>query len=169
MRISRSKTQCDRTGQHAFSLVEVIVGGCILIVVSISLFAGISASFGVTQVARENLRATQIMLERMEAIRLHTWDQLVYSNMIPATSTTSYYPLALSGQSTGLTYRVNVAITGAAMNPSATYGDRLRAIKVTVLWTNYYGTTRQTNQMVRSRSMTTYTARDGVQNYVYAN
>jgi len=150
-------------------MIEIIVGLCILIVVLVSLFAGISAGFGVTQAARENLRATQIMLERMETVRLHTWNQLLYSNMIPATSTTSYYPLAEQGQSTGTTYRVNLDITDAAMNPSATYSDRLRAIKVTVLWTNYYGSTRKTNVLVRSRTMTTYAARDGVQNYIYDN
>ena len=169
MRISRANFRADRRRQRAFSIIEVIVGLSILIVVLVSLFAGMSASFGVTQVTRENLRATQIMLERMEVIRLYTWNQLIYSNMIPATSTTSYYPLAASGQSTGITYRVNLAITNATMNPSATYSDRLRTIQVTVTWTNYYGSVRKTNQLVRSRSMTTYTARDGVQNYVYNN
>ena len=137
--------------------------------VLVSLFAGISASFRVTQAARENLRATQIMLERMETVRLYTWNQLLYSNMIPATTTTFYYPLATEGESRGITYRVNLSVTNAAMNPPAAYSDRLRAISVTVFWTNYYGSKRQTNVLVRSRSMTTYSARDGIQNYVYYN
>ncbi len=156
-------------GNGGAVLVEILVGLGILIVVLVSLFAGISTSFNVTQVARENLRATQIMLERMETIRLHTWNQLIFSNMIPATTTASYYPLALSGESSGVTYQVNVAITNAAMNPPTTYGDRMRTINVTVFWTNYYGSTRKTNLLVRSRSMTTYSARDGVQNYIYDN
>ena len=169
MRFSRANFRADRRGQRAFSMIEVIVGLSILIVVAVSLFAGMSASFGVTQVTRENLRATQIMLERMEVLRLYTWNELNYSNMIPATSTTSYYPMAASGQSTGITYGVNLTITNATMNPSTTYADRMRAIKVTVTWTNYYGSVKKTNQLVRSRSMTTYTARDGIQNYVYYN
>jgi len=169
MRIKPSTYLGSRRGDRAFSIIETIVGVCILIVVLVTLFAGMSASFGVTQVSRENLRATQIMLERMETVRLYTWNQLLYSNMIPATTTTSYYPLSSSGESTGITYRVNFALAGAAMNPSATYSDRLRAVTVSVWWTNYYGSKRQTNALVRSRSMTTYSARDGVQNYVYDN
>ena len=150
-------------------MIEVIVGVCILIVVLVSLFAGMSDSFSLTQAARENLRATQIMLERMETVRLYTWNQLLYSNMIPASTTTSYYPLATTGESTGAIYRVNLTITNAAMNPAAGYADRLRAVRVSVFWTNYYGGKRQTNVLVRSRSMTTYSARDGMQNYVYNN
>ena len=169
MSIEPSAGWLARRSQGASAMIEVLVGLCILIVVLVSLFAGLSGSFGVTQVARENLRATQIMLERMEGLRLHTWNQLLYSNMIPASSTTSYYPLAGSGQSTGITYRVDMAVTNAAMNPPTTYQDRMRAIQVTVWWTNYYGSARKTNVLVRSRTMTTYTARDGVQNYVYDN
>ena len=169
MRIEPSAGRPSRRGHGAFAMIEIIVGLCILIVVLVSLFAGMSGSFGVTQVARENLRATQIMLERMETIRLHTWNQLLYSNMSPASTTTCYYPLAERGQSTAITYRVNLVVTNAAMNPSTTYEDRMRAIKVTVFWTNYYGSSRKTNMLVRSRSMTTYTARDGIQNYVYDN
>jgi len=169
MRVEHSADQASRRVNCAFSIIETLVGICILIVVLVSLFAGMSASFSITQVSRENLRATQIMLERMETVRLYTWNQLLYSNMIPTTATTSYYPLATNGESSGITYRVNFAVANAAMNPSAAYSDRLRAVTVTVWWTNYYGPQPQTNTLVRSRTMTTYSARDGVQNYVYNN
>ena len=169
MKIATSGELASRRKRYAAAMIEVIVGVCVLIVVLVSLFAGVSNSFTVTQAARENLRATQIMLERMETIRLYTWNQLLYSNLIPATATTSYYPLAGSNESKGITYRVNWTVTNAVMNPSAAYSDRLRAINVAVFWTNYYGSKHQTNVLVRSRSMTTYSARDGVQNYVYNN
>ena len=155
-------------GERAFSMVEVLIGVAIIGVVFISLFAGMSVSFGSTQIARENLRATQVMLECMEGIRLHTWNQMVYSNMVPASFQTSYYPLALSGQSTGITYYGTIQITNRPMSPTVTYADRMRAITVSVYWTNYYGK-QQTNAIVRSRSMTTFTARDGIQNYIYNN
>ena len=147
-------------------MIEVLIGVAIMGIMMISLYAGMSSGFALTRSARENLRATQIMLERMEGLRLYTYNQLVYSNMIPTTFTTSYYPFATSGQSTGITYKASMVITNANLNPSATYGDRMRAIVVTVYWTNYYGN-RMTNMLVRSRTMTTYSARDGVQNYVY--
>ena len=44
----------------------------------------------------------------------------------------------------------------------------MRAINVKVYWTNYYGN-GLTQKLVRSRTMTTYTARDGIQNYVFYN
>ena len=164
---SASDAVCRR--ELGFSLVETIVGVCILAVASASLLVGISSGFGLTLASRENLRATQIMLERMETVRLYTWDQLIYSNMIPASSTTYYYPLVRDGESPGITYRVNMVITNATMNPSSTYGNQLRAVTVTVFWTNYYGSSQKTNVLVRSRSMTTYSARQGVQNYIYNN
>ena len=168
MKIEPSASRAFRRWKLGFSLIETIVGACILAIVLVSFFAGLSGSFGLTLAARENLRATQIMLDRMEAVRLYTWNQLLYSNMIPATTTESYYPLARSGESTGITYRVSMVVTNAGMNPAATYADRLRAVTVSVFWTNNFGSS-QTNALVRSRSMTTYSARDGVQNYVYNN
>lgn len=167
MIIRTPNNRSAQSGQLAFSMVEILIGMAIMGVVFVSLFAGMSVSFASTQAARENLRATQIMLERMEGIRLHTWNQLIYSNMIPSTFQTSYYPLALSGQSTGITYFGTIEITNKPMVPPTTYSDRMRAITVTVYWTNYYGNGRKTNALVRSRSMTTFTARNGVQNYVY--
>lgn len=167
MIIGQSTQTSARQAQLAFSMVEILIGLAIMGVVFVSLFAGMSVSFASTQAARENLRATQVMLERMEGIRLHTWNQLLYSNMIPPTFKTSYYPLALSGQSTGITYYGTIEITNRPMVPSLTYGDRMRAITVTVYWTNYYGNGKKTNALVRSRSMTTLVARNGVQNYIY--
>lgn len=150
----------------AFSMIEVLIGVVVMGIMMISLYAGMSSGFALTRSARENLRATQIMIERMEGLRLYTFNQLVYSNMVPTSFTTSYYPFAASGQSTGITYKATMTITNASLNPTATYGDRMRAIVVTVYWTNYYGNP-MTNKLVRSRTMTTYAARDGIQNYVY--
>ena len=40
---------------------------------------------------RENLRATQILQERMEPIRLYNWDQINTANFIPASFTEAFY------------------------------------------------------------------------------
>lgn len=141
----------------------------------VSLYAGMSASFSVTKLSRENLRATQIMLERMEGIRLYTWDQLTGSDLnqlCPPTFTSSYYPAPLAGESTGITYYATVQITNAnstGISPAiSSYGDQMKALTITVYWTNYYGS-RMTNKLVRSRTMTTYMAKNGVQNYIFNN
>lgn len=154
--------------QRAFTLVEMCISVAILAVMLVSLYAGMSSTFAITQASRENLRATQIMLERVEGLRLYNWNQLVYSNMIPVNFTNYYYPLAGPGQSKGITYYGTMAITNATLTPAASYSDNMRAINVTVYWTNYNGY-NYTKKIVRSRSMTTYSSRDGVQNYVYNN
>jgi len=150
----------------AFALAEVLVSVALIAIAFVSLYAGISSAFAVTKLSRENLRATQIMLERLEGIRLYNWNQLCYSNMIPSTFSTSYYPSITNGQSSGIIYQGT--ITGwsvpATLIPSATYADRMRAITVTLYWTNGTGA----GSIVHTRSMTTYSARDGVQNYVYS-
>ena len=142
-------------------MIEVIMGVALTGFMFVSLYGGISSGFAVTQLARENLRGTQIMLERMEGIRLYNWDQLVYSNMIPATFTNYYYPLASNGQSKGIVYSGNMSVSNATLNPWASYGDKLRTITVSISWTN--------SNIPRSRSMSTYVSKNGVQNYVYNN
>ncbi len=152
---------CSRaTSQLAYTLIEMAVGIALLGVVTVSLFGGMSSGFAVTQVSRENLRATQIILERMEGIRLFNWNQLVYSNWIPSSFTSSYYPLTNGGESSGIIYTGSMTIDPASLNPATLYSTNMRAITVTVNWTSA--------GVPRSRSLTTYVSKYGVQNYVYA-
>ncbi len=143
----------------AFTLPEVLVGVAIVAVMFVTLYGGMTSGFAITQLARENLRGTQIMLERMEGVRLYNWNQLVYSNMIPQYFTNYYYPLASNGQSEGIPYFGTMTISNSALNPTATYSTNMRLITVSVLWTN--------GVMPRTRSMQTLVAQNGIQNYVY--
>src|SRR5438445_3463686 len=86
----------DNTGA---AMIEVIVSLGLVALVLTSLYAGVTMSFFTIDASRQDLRATQILLERMEGIRLFNWNQLVYSNMIPATFTNYYYPLASGNES----------------------------------------------------------------------
>jgi len=157
--------QSPTRGRLAFALTEVLVSVALMAIVFVSLYAGMASGFAVTKLSRESLRATQIILERMEGIRLYNWNQLCYSNMIPATFSTYYYPPVTNSLGKGITYQGTINIAAPTLNPSATYADRMRAITVAVYWTNANGTSK----VVHRRSMTTYSARDGVQNYVYSN
>src|SRR5439155_14614816 len=87
MKLKSTLSRQPISGTFAYAMIEVIMGVALTGFMFVSLYGGISSSFAVTQLARENLRGTQIMLERMEGIRLYNWDQLCYSNMIPATFT----------------------------------------------------------------------------------
>src|SRR5437870_2411713 len=81
--MSLSGLVSDRSGSALASalsghtLVEVMVSLAVLGFMVISLYAGFSSGFAVVRVARENLRATQILAERMEVIRLIKWDDVV--------------------------------------------------------------------------------------------
>jgi len=166
MRICPPAFRTLRCYQMAYTLVEVAIGVAIVGITFVSLYAGMSGGFAVTQLSRENLRATQIILERMEGVRLYNWNQLCYSNAVspgylPTAFTNYYYPLATNGESKGIAYVGTMTVTNADLNPAASYGNNMRKIIVTVNW--------ESGGVVRTRTMTTYQALNGMQNYVYSN
>lgn len=118
---------------------------------------GVAFSFAVTRTDRENLRATQIILERLEGIRLLTWDQVQNPALNPVTFNETFVS---SGAGINLIYTGKVAVTpNPAMSPTCTYGPNILLITVTVTWPSSRGTS--------SRSMSTYVSKFGIQNYVY--
>ena len=163
MKITQSVSPAARLAQGAFNMIEILMGTAILSVMVVSLYGGMSSGFAVTQLARENLRGTQIMLERMEGIRLYNWNQLVYSNMIPTSFTSYYYPMASTDK--GVPYTGSLTLTKPSFSPAVSYTDDMRVVNVSIYWTNTYGT----HQVVRSRSMQTYVGRMGMQNYIFGN
>ena len=146
--------------ETATTLVEVLVGLGLFGIMVLSLFGGMSMALGQSRAAREDLRATQIMVERMEGIRLFTWDQLNYSNTLCPTSFTSDYEPGANGSS-GLVYYGTMQITNVSLSPSPSYSNSLRSITVSVDWTNF--------GQAHHRTMTTYQAQYGMQNYVFGN
>ncbi len=160
MKITLARNTKEWLNRTASTLVEMMIGVALLAIVTISLFGGMSSGFAVTESSRENLRATQIILERMEGLRLFNWNQLVYSNWIPRDFTSSYYPMTKSGESSGITYYGQMTINPVNLDPVASYSTNMRAVTVTLRWT--------AAGVPRSRSLTTYVSRDGIQNYVYA-
>jgi type II secretory pathway pseudopilin PulG len=143
----------------AFTLVETLVGMTVAAFAMISLYAGITYGMSITEVTRENLRATQLMLEKFETIRLYTWDQIQGSNgfVIPSTFTNSYALDPATGQSSGVVYSGTLTIEDAPM--TASYKTDLKLITVTLNWT--------CANIPRTRTMQTLVARQGLQQYVY--
>jgi hypothetical protein len=160
MKIVFQGSKRARCYKLAYTIAEMAVGIALLGIVFISLYGGMSQGFAVTQVSRENLRATQILLERMEGVRLFNWNQLVYSNWVPTAFTNYYYPMTNAGESPGIPYLGTMTVSlNPVLNPGTTYGDKLCAVTTTVNWTS--------GRVARTRSLTTYVAYNGVQNYVY--
>src|SRR5215471_11986454 len=75
-KFDQSAQTARRMAQQAYTLVEVMVAASLLGFMIVSLFAGFSSGFAVLRVARENMRATQILEERMEVVRLIKWDDV---------------------------------------------------------------------------------------------
>src|SRR5262249_46209086 len=57
----------------AFTLMETMVAVLVAGILLPTLYAGFAAGFSLVQMTRENLRATQIMVQRMEAVRLASY------------------------------------------------------------------------------------------------
>jgi type II secretory pathway pseudopilin PulG len=139
---------------HAFTLVDVMMGMAVLGFVLTSLFAAFSFGFNVVKVSREDLQATQILQEKMEVIRLYTWDQITNSAYIPTNFVGSF-------STNGSAYfKGTVKITTPVLdvNDGAAYSSDLREVTVSLSWTNH--------NVKRIRETRTYVSRNGVQNYV---
>jgi len=152
MRIS-----CARHSEQGTTLIEVIMACGLLVTVGAAILLSFSYGFFAMQLARENQRATQIVLEKVETIRLYSWDQVNSNGFIPISFTDVYDPQAAAGKQ-GVTYKGTVLITNFPTGVS--YSANLRQFTVNLQWTN-------SRNLVRSRTLTTWVAKDGLQNYVY--
>ncbi len=142
----------------AFTLVEVLIATGILGIMIVSFYGGIAGGFAIINLSRENLRANQIVLEKMETIRLYSWDQINSNGYIPATFTAPFYPAAGSStQTAGITYYGSLTISNAPL--AAAYSNNLKLVRVSVVWTN--------GKVPRTREMETLVSEFGIQNYVY--
>jgi len=121
----------------------------------VCLYTGMTTGFSTVRLSRENLRATQVIQEKFETLRLYTWDQLNDPNFIPSTFSASWYNG--NGQTNLAAYQGTVKVSRSGI--SEAYGDDLRLVTITVNWTS--GT------IPRSRTMTSFAARYGMQNYIY--
>jgi prepilin-type N-terminal cleavage/methylation domain-containing protein len=147
-----------RGGEHAFSLVEVMVAVFVVAVLFTALFTGLSQGVALSASATQRLRANQIALERIEGLRLVKWSDLSNTNLVPLTFTNKYYPSAV-GQAQGISYFGRVTIGNPGLGTS--YNDGMRKITVTLSWTS--------GRTARTETLSTYVSRNGLQNYVYYN
>jgi len=162
MKVKFGKTDCPP--QIAYTLVEVMVSVFVLALMLISLYGGFSAGFAVVQLARENLRATQIMMQKMETVRLLKWSQLLDTNNFLQPTFKDYYdPTGTNSGAAGTVYQGFVT-TNAAWGVSPDYANNMRAVTVTIFWTNYL---HNPSTNFRTRTMQTFVARFGMQNYIY--
>lgn len=155
MKLLIRKIQTPRKHRSGFSLVESAVGMGVMGTIIVALFGGFTTGFFTMQMARENLRATQIMLEKMETIRLYSWDQ-INPDFIPAAFSAKYDPQG-AGNAQGLTYSGTMTITNAPI--SSSYANDLKLVTVSLQWT--------TGGLQRTREFSSLISRYGMQDYIY--
>lgn len=153
---------------EGFTLVETLMSVVVLSTVFISVFALLNFNISATRISRENTRATQILLDKMECLRLYQWQQLTNPAVLLTTFTnftcdsTNLSSTNAAGQ--GIQYYGNITVTTpVAALSGTTYRSNLALVTVTVTWNS--GNTNLTH----TRNMSTYFSRLGVENLVQSN
>ncbi len=115
--------------------------------------------FTLTQLLRENQRATQIIMEKVEILRLYNWDQVNTAGFIPTEFTDVYDPQAVDGQ--GITYQGKLQLLDFPTSANApAYRTNLKQLVITLNWTT-------AGKIGHTRKLATVIAKNGEQNYVY--
>jgi type II secretory pathway pseudopilin PulG len=147
-----------RTSQEGSTLIESVIATVILAIAFSAIIGSINYGMFMMRLARENARASQVLLEKTEALRLYNWDQIVYSNgFLPSTFTAMYDPQG-STNNQGITYNGQMTISNVPF--TASYSTNIRQINITLQWVT-------AGRINHSRSLATYIAKNGLQNYVY--
>jgi type II secretory pathway pseudopilin PulG len=139
-----------------FGLTESLIGVVIMGMVFVALYAGMATGFQSVRASRENLRATQILLEKFETIRLYNWDQITTNGFLPPTFTNRYAP---SQSSKGVDYIGTLTIT-TNMPPGMTepYIEDMRMVTIRLQWGS--------SGIPRSRTFTNFVSKYGLQHYI---
>lgn len=159
IRLTPNASNPTRRRESAYTLVEVIMGSVVILIMGIGLLGGMTSGNSFTQLARQDLRATQIMLEKMEEVRLYSWSQINSNGYVPTNFTATYYPPGLSSNAGGITYTGQISIVPLVIS-GAPYSNTMRQVTASLKW--------KCGNVVRSRSMSTYVASNGLQNYIYS-
>ena len=147
------------TAASGFTLIESAVALTIGAIMLTSLYGCFASGFATVKASRENTRATQILLTKMEAIRLCTFDQLTNTVYNPRTFTGSFDPTDDATRSGEVVYNGTFATSVPSVGSLPdSYRTNMLLVSVTLNWTS--------GQMQHTRTMQTYAARDGISGFV---
>lgn len=141
----------------AFTLVETVIAIAVIAVAFAGFYANLSQGFATMDQSRENLRATQILGQQMEIIRLYTWTQINTSGFVPTNFTAAFNPVG-SHTSNGPVFNGTIAIANTSMTES--YASNHVLVTVSLNWTS-------ANNISHQRQMSTIVSQYGLHNYYY--
>ena len=154
----RTLDRIRETRRSAFTFIEAIVAMGITGILAMALYGGMASATFVIQLARENLRASEILLEKMECLRLFTWNQVNDPTYLPNQLRDVYYDDGTTNTTgKGATYTTSLSLSAFPM-ADRNYSNDLRLVTITVNW--------KSGSMPRTRTLNTYVGRYGIQNYI---
>jgi prepilin-type N-terminal cleavage/methylation domain-containing protein len=158
MKIHRNKNKGGASAA-GFTLVESAVALTIGAIMLTSLYAAFASGFANIRMNRENIRAEQIMLSRLESARLAGFTQVTDRNYFPPAFNDEFDPQQNANNNGGTIYhgRFSTTVPPAGTLPEA-YRTNMLLITVGLNWTS--GGLQHTNWMQ------TYVAQSGMQSYV---
>ena len=156
-----SSTRVRRASASGFTLTETLVATLIAGLMLPTLFTGLASAFSTMQATRENLRATQIIVQRMEALRLAPYKTLQDPAAYPTNFIEYYCPSGQTNGNRGAAYTIQYNWSQAPSTLPPSYRTNVMLVTVTASWNS--------GSVQRTRSMQSYVARYGVQGYVAAN
>jgi type II secretory pathway pseudopilin PulG len=150
----------EKGGILAFTLVESMIAVLVAAIMFIALYASFASGFATVKLAREDLRATQIILQRLENLRLCS-----FTNIQNSVETDYFDPKDAINGTAGTIYTFNLTATtplttdmGGTLAAPIWYRTNMLVITARVTWTNA--------GILRTRVMQTYASRNGMQSYV---
>ena len=155
MIINRNWKSCARLREQGFTLVEVVVGMVAVGVCLVALYGSLTSGFTTVRFARENMRATQVLTEKLEAIRLYRWEQITNNGYLPKS-----FKVPIDQANTNVnaaSFTGTITVTNVPLN--VTYSNDMRLVTLKLDWT--------TGGQPRTRQISTYVTKFGIQNYYY--
>ena len=137
---------------RGYTFIEIMVAGGLLGFMVFSVYTAFSFGFTTIALSQENLRADQILVQKLETLRIYDWAKL-NSGYIPSSFTNSFS--TNGGMAQGVTYTGTVSIAPVPLTES--YSNTLRQVTVTLGWTS--------GGIARTRSMSTFVSQYGIQTY----
>jgi len=124
------------------------VSVCLLTLVVVTIYGAFSFGFSVIKLSQEDTRANQILLQKVETLRIYDWTKIT-NGYFPTNFTASF---STNG---GITYQGTLAITPAPMTES--YSNTLRQVTASLTWVS--------TGVPRLRKVTTLVSENGIQTY----
>src|SRR6266403_458743 len=105
----QTPSNCDSSSGFTFAetMVAILTGTIMLT----ALYASFAFGYGAVKLAREDLRATQILLQQMETLRLTS-----FSAIQPGTSTNYFDPTGMTNGCAGAVYTITITTNAPTTN-----------------------------------------------------